>query len=66
MSNSPQSDFLSKLQEEAALQAKLEHHRLIPPQLDFITSFIGRYPWQVFLVLSFITALIIEISRGWS
>lgn len=66
MSRSPQSDFLAKLQEEAALQAKLEHHRLIPPQLDFITSIIGRYPWQVLLALSGITALIIEVTRGWS
>lgn len=66
MSTAPQSDFLAKLQEEAALQAKLEHHRLLPPQLDFITSFIGRYPWQVLLTLSGITALVIEITRGWS
>jgi len=54
-------DFLSALQEEAALQARLEKHRLLPSGLDALTSFVGRYAWQVVLVTSGVVALGIEI-----
>lgn len=53
--------FLKSLQTEAALQAKLEAQRLLPSSLDAVTSFIGRYPWQVLLVASGILALGIEV-----
>ncbi len=51
-----QTDFLDRLQDEASLQARLHQHRLIPSQLDALTSFIGRYPWQVIGVLAGLTA----------
>lgn len=55
--------FLQKLQQEAQLQAKLNASRVIPAQFDGITSIIGRYPWQVLLCLSGITALLIELLK---
>jgi hypothetical protein len=53
--------FLSKLQAQAELQARLNTHRFFPSQMDEITSFIGRYPWQVVLVASGLTSLWIEV-----
>lgn len=55
------STFLSKLQQEAAMQSKLQKNRWLPQELDFVTSAIGRYPWQVILALSGLTSLLIEI-----
>lgn len=56
----PQSDFLVKLQSEAKLQSRLNTTRFFPPQLDGVTSFIGKHPWQVILAVSGLTALSIE------
>ncbi len=53
--------FLQKLQEQAELQARLNTHRFFPAQMDGITSFIGRYPWQVLLAVSGLTSLGIEV-----
>jgi hypothetical protein len=58
-SHSP--SFLDQLQLQAKKQAKLHETRLLPRQLDSITSFVGNYPWQVLLALSGITALVIEL-----
>ncbi len=52
--------FLEQLQSQAQKQAVLHEKRILPRQLDNITSFIGNYPWQVIGVLSFITALTIS------
>ncbi|HYD34897.1 MAG TPA: hypothetical protein VD999_02420 [Vitreimonas sp.] len=57
----PPADFLGKLQAEAARQARLHEHRFFPPQLDFLTSFIGRYPWQTSGALALLTALVLEL-----
>jgi len=57
-----QAQFLVRLQEEAALQARLHHRRLLPSQLDFVTSFIGKYSWQVLVVLSGLAAVLWEIG----
>jgi hypothetical protein len=57
--------FLHQLQLQAEKQARLHYTRLLPPQLDFVTSFIGHYPWQVILVLSALTALVTEIVLRW-
>lgn len=54
-------EFLQKLQSEARFQKKLHDHRILPKKIDSITSFIGTHPWQVLLVLSIITASILEI-----
>lgn len=59
----PQEEFLKKLESEAALQAKLERRQLLPRKLDRVTSFIGRYPWQVLLVLSGICSAAIEVIK---
>lgn len=58
-------DFLGKLQLQAEKQAKLHHSRFLPAQLDFITSFIGHHPWQVMMVVSFVTALGVEVVSRW-
>lgn len=52
-------DFLSLLQAQAKKQSQLEKNRFFPQQLDFLTSFVGQYSWQVIAVLSGITALVI-------
>lgn len=56
-------NFLRKLEEEALLQAELENHQLLPRKLDWITSFIGRHPWQVILVVSGCTSFLIEVWK---
>jgi uncharacterized protein YlaN (UPF0358 family) len=56
-----QQQFLEQLQRQAEKQAKLHHLRFIPPQLDNLTSLVGRYPWQVMLVLSALTAIVLEV-----
>jgi hypothetical protein len=53
--------FLEKLQEQAKLQSKLNEHRIFPRQLDNITSFIGNYPWQTLLVISFLSAALWQV-----
>lgn len=59
-----QKDFLTKLQTEAKQQAKLNQSRILPQELDGLTSFVGRYPWQVLLVSSGLTSLALEILKG--
>lgn len=59
------SNFIAKLEQEAARQAELSRRRWLPPQLDSLTSFIGNYPWQVLLVISGVTALVVEIVTRW-
>jgi hypothetical protein len=58
-------DFLAQLQLQAEKQAKLHHSRFFPTQLDGLTSFVGRYPWQVMAVASFLTALLVEVLVRW-
>ena len=58
--NQKQQKFLEKLQIEAHLQARLNTNRVLPTQLDGLSSFVGRYPWQVLLVLSGILSFGIE------
>lgn len=61
----PTSDFLAKLEHEAAHQAVLSQRRWLPPQLDVITSLVGNFPWQIILVLAGFTAVIIELYARW-
>lgn len=61
MAEKEQQKFLEKLQSEARLQAKLHARPFLPSQFDGMTSFIGRYPWQVLAVLSGLTAFGIEV-----
>jgi len=62
-SSVPTSDFLEKLKSEAKLQSRLNTTRFFPEQLDKITSFIGKYPWQVIVAVSGVTALSIEAMK---
>lgn len=57
------NDFLEKLKQEAHAQAKLEKTRFIPSELDFVTSFIGKHPWQVLVVASGLTSLFLEVVK---
>lgn len=56
-------DFLSKLKHEAHAQAKLEKTRFIPAELDAVTSFIGKHSWQVLVISSGITSLLLEVVK---
>lgn len=56
-------DFLQRLQHEAQLQAQLHQHRLLPRQIDWLTSLIGRYSLQTILLLSFLTAIMLEVIK---
>ena len=56
-------NFLQELQLQAQKQSKLHHRRFLPSQLDFLTSFIGKYSWQSLLVLSLVTAIYLQVLR---
>jgi len=53
-------DFITRLQQEAKFQAKLNQSRLLPKQLDYIVGFLARNSWQVIVLASGVTALLIE------
>jgi hypothetical protein len=55
-------EFLEKLEQEATLQSRLQQQRLLPQQIDWLTSIIGRYPWQTILVLSGFVAFLLEVT----
>lgn len=61
MTATPPQAFLEKLQYEAKLQARLEHHKVLPDFFGGLARFIGLYPWQTLLVSSALTALIWEL-----
>lgn len=63
MTDPTTSDFLIKLKREAESQAKLEKTRFFPAELDFLTSFIGRHPWQVLVVASGATSIALELLK---
>jgi hypothetical protein len=54
-------DFVSILQEQAQMQSKLHKQRLLPKNVDWLTSMIGNYPWQFILGLSVAGALIWQL-----
>lgn len=56
-------DFLQRLQREAALQATVTQRRWLPSSVDWLTAIVGRYSWQVCLVLSFISAILVQLWR---
>lgn len=55
------NDFVSELQRQAKHQSLVHEKRLLPPQVDWLTSIIGNYPWQVILVLAVVGAVVWEI-----
>ena len=54
-----QKNFIIQLEKEAQKQAILHENRLLPRQLDWLTTMVGNYAWQVILILSLLTALAI-------
>lgn len=56
MSSISDQAFIAQLQQQAQKQALLHEKRLLPRQVDWITSIIGSYPWQVLAVASGLTA----------
>ncbi|MDH5533210.1 MAG: hypothetical protein OEX81_02145 [Candidatus Pacebacteria bacterium] len=54
-------DFVSVLQRQAKEQSRLHEERLLPKNVDWLTSMIGNYPWQFILVLSVIGALVWQV-----
>lgn len=55
--------FLTQLKQEAKKQAVLHEKRLLPRQVDWLTSYIGTYPWQTLLVSSGIVAVLLQMAR---
>ncbi|MCB9813456.1 MAG: hypothetical protein H6772_03555 [Pseudomonadales bacterium] len=55
------NDFLSKLQNEALTQKKLNEMRIFPIFFDGLTSFVGIYSWQTLLILAIITTIFFEL-----
>lgn len=56
--------FLDQLEQEAQKQSHLAQTRLLPRQLDWLTSLVGTYPWQTLLVASGVTAAVSFFSKG--
>lgn len=54
------SQFLQKLEEEAALQKKIRIQSVLPEKLKPVTDIIGQYTWKVLLVISGALALFAE------
>lgn len=52
------SDFLGRLEAEAQLQAKINHERWLPPQLDPLMTLIAQYAWQTLAVAAVVTSLL--------
>jgi hypothetical protein len=55
-SKQSQREFLQKLTKTAQWQSQLQRERLLPVELDALTSLIGNYPWQTLLIISGLTA----------
>jgi len=56
------TQFIAFLQRRASLQAKLHTQRVLPSQLDWLTSFVGRYSWQTLLGVSALVAAIVTFG----
>lgn len=56
-----EQDFIFILQTQAKKQSKLHEQRLLPKNVDWLTSIIGNYPWQFILVLAVIGAVVWEV-----
>ena len=54
-------DFISVLQSRAKNQSRLHEERLLPKNIDWLTSMIGNYPWQFILTLAVFGAVIWEL-----
>lgn len=57
------TDFLQQLQAEAKLQKKLYTSRILPKAFDPITSFIGENSLFSLILISIISAVIVELLQ---
>jgi len=57
------NDFLKKLQEEAKQQGKISSTRILPSAFDPITSFIGENTLLTLLILSILSAVVVELIK---
>ncbi|HCR80954.1 MAG TPA: hypothetical protein DIV47_00510 [Candidatus Pacebacteria bacterium] len=55
------NQFLTKLTQEAQLQAKIYSHTVVPKQLEPVASFIGNHTWKALLIISGLMALLQEV-----
>ena len=55
-------DFLTQLQYQARVQAKLNASRILPRQADWVTAVIGNYPWQTLIILSTMSTIYMVVS----
>ncbi|MEA2057008.1 MAG: hypothetical protein U9O78_04895 [Patescibacteria group bacterium] len=53
--------FISELQKEAQKQARLEETHFLPKNIDWLAGVVGSHSWQMLLITSFLTAVLIEI-----
>lgn len=60
MASRSTADFLAFLETEADFQAKLHQNRVLPRGLDAVSALIGKYPWQILLISSGISAVLFE------
>lgn len=54
-------DFISRLQAEASLQAKLEEKRILPSKLDGLIGLIAQHNFAFLLAVSLLTALLWQL-----
>lgn len=59
--NQSSPDFVDKLKAQAVKQSLLHKRRLLPKETDWLTSFVGNYPWQVMLALALLGAVLWEL-----
>lgn len=50
--------FLQKLEQEAAVQAQIQTHKVMPKRLTGLANLVGRDTWRVLIVISGLWALV--------
>ena len=61
MPPSSQEDFLKKLESEVLFQSQLEKKQLLPKKLGWLGVLIANYSWQVLVVVSIISAVVMSL-----
>ncbi len=56
--------FMQRLHTEAALQAKLQHTRFLPRELDVLSSWVATHAFLVILIASFLSAVTVALMTG--
>ncbi len=58
-----QQPFLERLQQEAVQQALISQKKVLPQSLDWLTSLLGTYSWQILVLLAIFTAGAVEFLK---